>query len=179
LAPPADKGKRKHKDTGKVPPRPRAPKPRPAGTSGSPGRPPAGARRKPPARANIRDAAAQAAERRATEKQETSDAAGEFEDAPTSAGRSETNGHSRWPDHTAETDSWDAWDDGDRDAPRESANRTLAEWLDAVVPPDAQLHFLAAAQEFAAGVQTTIDHHLHPEDQGDDGGAGALRIDIE
>jgi hypothetical protein len=172
LAPPADKGK--GKGTGKG-----AGKPRPAGASARPARPSAGARRKPPARLNIRDAAARAADRGAAEKAETSDAAGEFEDAPASATRSETNGHSRWPDYTAETDSWDPWDEDGGDGPAGGTNRTLGQWLEAVVPPEAQLHFLAAAQEFAAGVQTTLDHHLHPEDQGDDGGAGALRIDIE
>ncbi len=56
--------------------------------------------------------------------------------------------------------------------------RTLGDWLEAVIPPEAQVHFIRAGQEFAAGIQTTVDHHL-----GKGSGAatsdGASRIEIE
>jgi hypothetical protein len=39
------------------------------------------------------------------------------------------------------------------------ANRTLGEWLNSLVPPEAQVHFLNAGREFALGVQVTLDHH--------------------
>jgi hypothetical protein len=40
------------------------------------------------------------------------------------------------------------------------ADRTLGEWLEDIIPPDAQAHFINAGREFAAGVQITVDHHL-------------------
>lgn len=91
----------------------------------------------------------------------------------------ETNGHNQWPDFEAKTDSWDPWDEGGEDGPGEGVNRTLGEWLEAVVPPEAQLHFFNAGKEFAAGIQTTLDYHLHRDGDDDGEGAGALRIDIE
>jgi hypothetical protein len=92
----------------------------------------------------------------------------------------ETNGHADWPDYSAETASWDPWDEGEG-APEgggEGLNRTLGEWLEAVVPPEAQLHFYNAGREFAAGVQTTFEHHLRRGDDDDDG-PEAVRIEIE
>lgn len=171
MAPPADKDQDKDKD--------QAAEKRKAGPV------PRGRRRKPPTRPNIRDAASEAADQRSAEEQATSHPAHEFEDAPGRATRPETNGHGRpggdeeWPDYSAQAGSWDPWEEGQADGPGAGLNRTLGQWLEAVVPPEAQLHFLAAAQEFAAGVQTTLEYHLHPEARGDDGGAGALRIDIE
>jgi hypothetical protein len=91
-----------------------------------------------------------------------------------------TNGHAEWPDYSAQTESWDPWDDGDG-APAgagDGLNRTLGEWLEAVVPPEAQLHFYNAGREFAAGVQTTFEHHLRRGDDDDDG-PEAVRIEIE
>lgn len=174
MAPRADKDKSKRR------PAPRASRSKPPAGSGRPTRPSGGVRRKPPARLNIRDAAAEAAARRAAEKQETSDAADDFEDARTSPTGSETNGQGQRPDDTAQTDSGDSWDEGGGDGPGKGVNRTLGELLEAVVPPEAQLHFLLAGREFAAGIQTTLDYHLHRDGGGDDGeGAGALRIDIE
>jgi hypothetical protein len=85
-----------------------------------------------------------------------------------------------FPDFETPSTGWDPWDqtieapDGDGFDP----NRTLGEWLEAVIPPEAQVHFIRAGQEFAAGVQTTVDHHLgHRE--GDSGPDGATRIEIE
>jgi hypothetical protein len=179
LAPPADRDKDKSKDREKSKrrPAPGARRPKPSGGSARSTRPSGGAGRKPPARSSIREAASEAAARRAAEKQETSDAADDFEDARTSSTPSETDGHSQWPDHSVETDSWD---EAGGDGPGEGTTRTLGEWLEAVVPPEAQLHFFNAGREFAAGIQTTLDYHLHRDGGGDDGeGVGALRIDIE
>lgn len=57
-------------------------------------------------------------------------------------------------------------------------SRTLGEWLQELVPPEAQVHFLNAGREFASGVQVTLDHHLGrgttPES-----GTGTMRIEIE
>ena len=58
------------------------------------------------------------------------------------------------------------------------AQRTLGEWLESLVPAEAQLHFLNAGREFAAGVQVTLDHHTGRRPSGADGGA-AHHIDIE
>ncbi|MHB8509543.1 MAG: hypothetical protein ACYDGR_12980 [Candidatus Dormibacteria bacterium] len=38
--------------------------------------------------------------------------------------------------------------------------RTLGDWLQDIVPPEAQMHFLNAGREFAAGVSVTLEHHL-------------------
>ncbi len=96
-----------------------------------------------------------------------------------------TNGHVDWPDYRAQTTTWDPWDEGAgaagagaAGAGGEGLNRTLGEWLEAVVPPEAQLHFFNAGREFAAGLQTTFDYHLRRGDE-DDEGAQALRIEIE
>lgn len=57
--------------------------------------------------------------------------------------------------------------------------RTLGDWLEAVIPADAQVHFIRAGQEFAAGVQTTVDHHLGRGSGASARGDGASRIEIE
>lgn len=57
-------------------------------------------------------------------------------------------------------------------------NRTLGEWLESVIPPEAQVHFINAGREFAAGVQTTVDHHLGRR-RGEEGPGGPVRIEIE
>jgi hypothetical protein len=57
-------------------------------------------------------------------------------------------------------------------------NRTLGDWFEAVIPAQAQVHFIRAGQEFAAGVQTTVDHHLGRRERGDETD-GASRIEIE
>ena len=99
---------------------------------------------------------------------------------PTAAAEPARNGHSEWVDYGAKTSSWDPWDDGDGpDAEARGLNRTLGEWLEAVVPPEAQIHFFNAGREFAAGIQTTLDHHMNRGDEDGGGGAGALRIEIE
>ena len=46
-------------------------------------------------------------------------------------------------------------------------------------PPGAQIHFFNAGREFAAGLQTTLERHLNRGGEDDDGGAQALRIEIE
>jgi hypothetical protein len=56
--------------------------------------------------------------------------------------------------------------------------RTLGDWLEAVIPPEAQVHFIRAGQEFAAGIQTTVDHHLG-KGSGAAASDGASRIEIE
>ncbi len=61
--------------------------------------------------------------------------------------------------------------------PTAPAQRTLGDWLEAVIPPEAQLHFYNAGREFAAGVQSTIEHHAgaHPQAES----RGPVRIEIE
>jgi hypothetical protein len=77
---------------------------------------------------------------------------------------------------------WDPWDQTIEGPPRGDdgfdPNRTLGDWFEAVIPAEAQVHFIRAGQEFAAGVQTTVDHHLGRRDKGDDID-GASRIEIE
>jgi hypothetical protein len=83
---------------------------------------------------------------------------------------------SDWVDYDAPSASWDPWqEDGGA-----GNQRTLGEWLEGLVPPEAQLHFFNAGREFAAGIQVTLDHHLHAR-PGDavDGEAGSTRIEIE
>ena len=89
------------------------------------------------------------------------------------------NGHNGWVDYGAETTSWDPWDEDDSSAGDRGLDRTLGEWLQAVVPPEAQVHFFNAGREFAAGIQATVEHHLNRGDEDDGGGAQALRIEIE
>lgn len=78
---------------------------------------------------------------------------------------------------------WDPWGDDEASPEHRGLDRTLGQWLEAVVPPDAQVHFLTAATEFAAGVQTTFDYHLRG--RAGDGGSGdgdegqPVRIEIE
>jgi hypothetical protein len=90
-----------------------------------------------------------------------------------------------FPDYETRTDAWDPWDEGaeppGRIDPDFDAQRTLGEWLEGVIPPDAQVHFINAGREFAAGVQVTVDHHtgkraIRP---GEDRPGGATRIEIE
>jgi hypothetical protein len=56
--------------------------------------------------------------------------------------------------------------------------RTLGEWLEALVPPEAQVHFLNAGREFASGVQVTLDHHLG-RGETPEKSPGTVRIEIE
>ncbi|MFN2465952.1 MAG: hypothetical protein ABR598_06775 [Candidatus Dormibacteria bacterium] len=93
----------------------------------------------------------------------------------------ETNGHAPWPDYQAASNAWDPWDDGDGEVTGagEGLNRTLGEWLEAVVPPEAQIHFFNAGREFAAGIQTTLEHHMRHADDDDGDEARAFRIEIE
>ena len=103
------------------------------------------------------------------------------------------NGHAEWVDTTPAA-SWDPWaepvdtpadpapwGDAEAGADARGLDRTLGQWLEAVVPPEAQLHFFNAGREFAAGVQATLDHHLgggvtDPDGQG---GGQPVRIEIE
>jgi hypothetical protein len=87
-----------------------------------------------------------------------------------------------FPDFDTPSTGWDPWDQTIEGPPGDEQafdpNRTLGDWLEAVIPAEAQVHFIRAGQEFAAGVQTTVDHHLGRREP--DGGAdGATRIEIE
>jgi hypothetical protein len=79
---------------------------------------------------------------------------------------------------------WDPWDPN-ADAPTDGRGaafdpqRTLGEWFEAVIPPEAQVHFIRAGQEFAAGVQTTVEHHLGRGSGTASGRDRASRIEIE
>jgi hypothetical protein len=59
--------------------------------------------------------------------------------------------------------------------------RTLGEWLEGLIPPNAQTHFINAGREFASGMQLTVDHHLQrfTGRRGEPGPAGPVRIEIE
>jgi hypothetical protein len=87
-----------------------------------------------------------------------------------------------FPDFDTPSTGWDPWDQTIEGPPGDEAafdsNRTLGDWLEAVIPAEAQVHFIRAGQEFAAGVQTTVDHHLGRREPGD-GTDGATRIEIE
>jgi hypothetical protein len=86
-----------------------------------------------------------------------------------------------FPDFETPATQWDPWDQTIEGPPGDDGfdpNRTLGDWLEAVIPAEAQVHFIRAGQEFAAGVQTTVDHHLGRREPGD-GGDGATRIEIE
>lgn len=86
-----------------------------------------------------------------------------------------------FPDYETPSTGWDPWDQT-IEAPAGSdfdPNRTLGDWLEAVIPAEAQVHFIRAGQEFAAGVQTTVDHHLGRRGDGDLGPDGASRIEID
>ena len=72
-------------------------------------------------------------------------------------------------------DDWGELDDHEA----RGLNRTLGEWLEAVVPPEAQVHFINAGREFAAGVQTTIDFHRGRAAPDMAGGDRPVRIEIE
>jgi hypothetical protein len=85
-----------------------------------------------------------------------------------------------FPDFQTPSTGWDPWDQTIEAPPGDQfdPNRTLGDWLEAVIPPEAQVHFIRAGQEFAAGVQTTVEHHLGRR-EGDSGPDGATRIEIE
>jgi hypothetical protein len=87
-----------------------------------------------------------------------------------------------FPELDAPSSGWDPWDKTIEGPPGGDdgfdPNRTLGDWLEAVIPAEAQVHFIRAGQEFAAGVQTTVDHHLGHREPGD-GTDGATRIEIE
>ena len=92
-------------------------------------------------------------------------------------------GRANFPDYEVKSDTWDPWggSDGgppDRTDPDFDAQRTLGEWLEGVIPPDAQVHFINAGREFAQGVQVTVDHHTGKRRPGGADG-GPSRIEIE
>jgi hypothetical protein len=86
------------------------------------------------------------------------------------------------PDFDAASAGWEPWDQAIEGPPGGDGgfdpNRTLGDWFEAVIPAEAQVHFIRAGQEFAAGVQTTVDHHLGRRER-DDEIDGASRIEIE
>jgi hypothetical protein len=87
-----------------------------------------------------------------------------------------------FPDFETAGTGWEPWDQAIEGAPGGDGgidpNRTLGDWFEAVIPAEAQVHFIRAGQEFAAGVQTTVDHHLGRRERGDETD-GASRIEIE
>jgi hypothetical protein len=89
-----------------------------------------------------------------------------------------------FPDYEVRSDTWDPWSEQDggpgRIDPDFDAQRTLGEWLEGVIPADAQVHFINAGREFAQGVQVTVDHHTGKRrgPAGDHPG-GPSRIEIE
>jgi hypothetical protein len=107
-------------------------------------------------------------------------------DAPAPAGsrtraRRPSGKRPAFPDFDTPSAGWDPWDqtiEGPLGGDAFDPNRTLGDWLEAVIPAEAQVHFIRAGQEFAAGVQTTVDHHLGRREPGD-GTDGATRIEIE
>ena len=156
-----------------------------------PGRPPRAAKAPPSA---IHDAASAAARRVEAEQRRAEDQArladeleeqrqeaeaAAWDDTPKASDPPARNGHNDWVDYSTENTSWDPWDEGGVDDAERGLNRTLGEWLEAVVPPEAQIHFFNAGREFAAGIQTTLDHHLNRDGEDDGGGAQAQRIEIE
>jgi hypothetical protein len=89
-----------------------------------------------------------------------------------------------FPDFDTAAAGWDPWDESigteaDGRSPDFDPQRTLGDWLEAVIPPEAQVHFIRAGQEFAAGVQTTVDHHLGRGAGADGRRPGPSRIEIE
>jgi hypothetical protein len=90
-----------------------------------------------------------------------------------------------FPDYEIKSESWDPWatdgGPGGRTDPDFDAQRTLGEWLEGVIPVDAQVHFVNAGREFAQGVQVTVDHHTGKRRVGRDGDrpGGPSRIEIE
>jgi hypothetical protein len=105
-------------------------------------------------------------------------------DAAASAAGSAGTPPPPFPDFDAPARQWDPWDPN-RDTETDGRGgdfdpqRTLGEWLEAVIPPEAQVHFIRAGQEFAAGVQTTVEHHLGRGSGAAPGRDGASRIEIE
>lgn len=87
-----------------------------------------------------------------------------------------------FPDFDTPSTGSDRWDQTIEGLPGDEGgfdpNRTLGDWLEAVIPAEAQVHFIRAGHEFAAGVQTTVDHHLRRREPGE-GTDGATRIEIE
>jgi hypothetical protein len=95
-----------------------------------------------------------------------------------------TEGLPAFPDFETPSARWNPWDEtigteADGQSPDFDSQRTLGEWLEAVIPPEAQGHFIRAGQEFAAGVQTTVDHHLGRGAGADGARPGPSRIEIE
>lgn len=83
-------------------------------------------------------------------------------------------------DGRAEWGDPDPWGDPNASEADRGLNRTLGEWLEAVVPPEAQLHFYNAGREFAAGVQTTMEYHMRGRTDGEgEDGDSPVRIEIE
>ena len=93
-------------------------------------------------------------------------------------GNGNGNGDDDWVDYDTPAGSWDPWDEGDGDHDARGLNRTLGEWLEAVVPVEAQVHFYNAGREFALGLQTTFEYHLR-RGQEEDGAQGPQHIEIE
>lgn len=94
-------------------------------------------------------------------------------------------GESAFPDYEVKSESWDPWDANleppGRPDPDFDAQRTLGEWLEGVIPVDAQVHFANAGREFAQGVQVTVDHHTGKRRSGEsgEGPGGPSRIEID
>jgi hypothetical protein len=100
------------------------------------------------------------------------------------AGESPTDSKPAFPDFDEPAARWDPWGEAagpgaDGQGPDFDPQRTLGDWLEAVIPPEAQVHFIRAGQEFAAGVQTTVDHHLGRGADADGARPGPSRIEIE
>jgi hypothetical protein len=99
-------------------------------------------------------------------------------------GEPATEGFPAFLDFDTPAARWDPWGEtigsgADGQDPDNDPQRTLGEWLEAVIPPEAQVHFIRAGQEFAAGVQTTVDHHLGRGAGADGARPGPSRIEIE
>ena len=101
------------------------------------------------------------------------------------------DGRAEWV-NPAPAESWDPWEEppepqqplpdpwGEAGPGDRGLDRTLGEWLEAVVPPEAQLHFYNAGREFAAGIQATVEHHMKGAAGGpEDDGTQPVRIEIE
>lgn len=81
-----------------------------------------------------------------------------------------------WEDDPAE---WGERSSEWGDPLRGDSARTLGDWLEAIIPPEAQVHFLQAGQEFLTGVALTVDHHANRGRRSDPGGSRAVRIEID
>jgi hypothetical protein len=108
----------------------------------------------------------------------------EIPDLPPPEGAAAGGDAPSFPDYQAHSDTWDPFDDAGAPAGRTDpdfdAQRTLGQWLEGVIPPDAQVHFIRAGSEFAKGVQVTVDHHTGRRRQpGTESPDGPNRIEIE